>query len=475
MKQFLYSKLGKTLVIAIMLLSTVCCAVSMSWGLAGLGAGMTGNILHPQPYAQSAEMIDQYLIPETHDFIEFQSTRQKFYKDGALDMNETVDISDLNAGIYKANKNPDLTYTLQALSDFYYTSDYVFLAWILENRDGLTMDENGEDSYYDAENGELIPPGDASQDTAPVYGDAAVPTGHETILYDNILYNFSMVDIDTSRDRNGNDRITLNYYPELYNVLYNNIRPLEMQSIKNAAGGTIADYAQQNLYTVSILDQYTNLLYAAEKAATLNDYGKYYNTNAMIWLQRTEDGQVFTNVDSWSTYDLAKVENDYQRQFSDKDGTTNSGYYCAYEDTNSHTTLYGDSANQATSHLGLTSSVSGQANELLGDGNYNLFIGLNPEYPVKDTAMVNQAFYQQYAAHEPFGKNALPAGIIFAALFVFMLILTILQTGHIKEDNAIHTTAMEKFPIELLVIIDIVLWVILLVSVSLPLRWAYTY
>ncbi|MBE6010253.1 MAG: HAMP domain-containing histidine kinase [Lachnospiraceae bacterium] len=478
MKKLLYSTPGKILVIAIMLFSAVCCAVSMSWGIIGLGAGMTGNILHPQPYAKSAEMIDQYLIPETHDFISFQSTRQTFYKDGALDMNETVDISDLNAGIYKANKNPDLTYTLKDLRDFYYTSDYVFLAWILENRDSLIMDENGDDGYYDEEGGEIIPPDDSLQDNKPVYGDTAVPTGYETVLYDNILYDLSTVYIDTARDRNGNDRIRLNYYPELYNVLYNNVRPLELQSIQNAAGGTIADYAQQNLYTVSILDQYTNLLYAAEKAATLGDYSKYYATNAMIWLQRTEDGQIFTNVDAWNSYDLSNVEKDYQMQFagSTKDAKADSScYYCAYNDTNSNTTLFGDSEYQASAHLGLTSSTLGQANELLGEGHYNLFIGLNPEYPIKDTAMVNNAFYQQYSDHEPFGKNALPAGIIFAGLFIFMLVLTVLQTGHIKEDNAIHTTAMEKFPIELLVIIDIVLWVVLLVSVSLPLRWAYTY
>lgn len=477
MKQFLYSKLGKALVIVIMLLSAACCAISMSWGIIGLNVGMTGNILHPQAYAKSAEMIDQYLIPETHDFISFQSTRQKFYKDGVLDMNETVDISDLNAGIYKENKNPDLTYTLKDLNDFYYTSDYVFLAWILENRDTLIMDENGDDVYYEAENEEMIP-GKTEQNTASVYGDAAVPTGYETILYDNILYDFFMVEIDTARDRNGNDRITLNYYPELYNVLYNNIRPLEMQSIKNAAGGTIADYAQQNLDTVSILDQYTNLLYAAEKASTLSDYSKYYGTNAMIWLQRTEDGQIFTNIAAWSTYDLAQVEKNYQVQFADStknDQIDSACYYCAYEDTNSHTTLFGDSEYQAASHLGLTSSVSEQANELLGEGHYNLFIGLNPEYPIKDTAMVNHAFYQQYAEHEPFGGNALPAGIIFAGIFIFMLVLTVLQTGHVKEDNDIHTTAMEKFPIELLVIIDIVLWAILLISVSLPLKWAWTY
>ena len=59
--------------------------------------------------------------------------------------------------------------------------------------------------------------------------------------------------------------------------------------------------------------------------------------------------------------------------------------------------------------------------------------------------------------------NVFAAMWVFLALAIVMLVLVALQTGRKPEDDKIHPVLMDRFPIELLMLKDIILWTLLVV------------
>ena len=493
MRKCLYSTIGKILVIAIMLISAVCIATSAAWAFSGLRVDMRQNIFFPKSYEASSEMVSDYLFTETDDLIMENATINRYFKDGSLDLTETLDISDLNAGIAKPDKNPVLTYSLADLNTFYESAGYVYLSWILQNDYRLVRYSEASGDYgYEEETYDPI------TDPLTVYGPDATATDRTALSYEEAVYGITDENFNVERPQNGDSRITILCYPELYNVMYNNGLALEKKYLPNAAGSTIAEYAQQNLETFSILDAYKNLVTAAQKVHELTQYTAPDESNAMIWLKNTNSGTVYTNIDAWNEKSLNQVRTGYSAYIdasaTDQDDAgknTEKGCAIIYDGTTKTTDQIAPATKdksafyQSEELLMLRDHTLVNATDFLEDGTWQFFIGLDPTYPANDAARSNAAIYEQFAQKQPFGHNALPAAVIAGILFIVMLILSVIQTGHRAEDAdrtatepdcnlpeyanekyasrriGIHTTQMERFPIELLVIIDIILWLVL--------------
>ena len=59
--------------------------------------------------------------------------------------------------------------------------------------------------------------------------------------------------------------------------------------------------------------------------------------------------------------------------------------------------------------------------------------------------------------------NVFVATWVFLAIAIVMSVMIAMQTGRRPQDDEIHPVLMDKFPIELLMIKDIILWVVILV------------
>ncbi len=493
MKKLLYSKPGKILVVAIMLIAASCIAVSAAWAFSGIRVDMRQNIAYPKSYAASGEMVSDYLFTETDDLIMEKSTINQYCKDGNLDLAETIDISDLTSGIKKADKTPALTYSLADLNAFYESAGYVYLSWILEHNYELVRYSEAPGDYgYEEETT------DFASDPLAVYGPKATATDRTALSYEDAVYGITDENFSIERPQNGDPRITILCYPELYNVLYHNGLAIEKQYLKNASGSTIAEYAQQNLETFSILDAYKNLIEAAKKVHELTQYTAPEASNAMIWMKNTDSGTVYTNINAWNEKSLDQVQTEYSAYLDaattdaiDAGDSTENGCAVIYDGTTKTTDQIAPAAQskgafyQSEELLMLRDHTLVNASDFLEDGTWQLFIGLDTTYPANDAAKSNAAIYEQFAQKQPFGHHAIPAAIIAGIIFIVMLILSVIQTGHLPEDAdctatepdcnlpeyqttkypsrriGIHTTQMERFPIELLVIIDIILWLVL--------------
>ena len=494
MKKFLYSGIGKVIVIAAMLASITCVAISAAWMISGLSFGMQGNVLQPQLYPQTTEVVNGYLIPEVHDFLDNVKLSEKYLKKGTLDKKQTIDISDLNAGINNKKKTPELTYTLEELIRFQESAGYVYLNYLLNNRYSfmLTEDQEIEDGnteevavgseeslsddgtvYASDENAGVIGE-DNTQGSAfgkKVYGPKAKAFERRSILYQDIVTEIESDDVNPKRSRNGDERVTFYTYDNQFNVLYNNGLSLEKKYIRNATGGMIADYALANLDDVSILDCYTYLLQAAKEVARLNKEGQSGSSNAVIWLKRSSDGKVFTNYSACQSMDLEKMQSYYEDKLVNTAGEQDEDrIFIAYDEKKDSTSLGGGNQKSMDALVYLKDIMLKDTLPGVFGANdtWQLFVGLNTNWPVKDSGQMNNELYDAYKTAEPFGQNAIPAAIIAAACFIFTMILTILQTGHNSRDNEIHTTPMERFPIELLFVKDIILWLVWLgLSISI--------
>mgnify|MGYP007043986697 CR=1 FL=1 len=112
--------------------------------------------------------------------------------------------------------------------------------------------------------------------------------------------------------------------------------------------------------------------------------------------------------------------------------------------------------------------------DVLGDGNWKIFVGLDTNYHCKTSPSyfdsMFYAFYKNTSEQLTFqgasGEkqiNVFVAMWVFLALAIVMLVLIGVQTGRRPEDDEIHPVLMDRFPIELLMLKDIILWTLLVV------------
>lgn len=241
---FLFSKGMKILTAVVLLLS-----IGVFTAGASILSGLFGNGLRWEDIGQNGQMVYEETSQcgaKVAQFVSRISEAAKFggpfISDGRLDLEKTVDITNLGAGKKEQDKNT--TYTVESLRELLYSGD------IDQIRDGLYQAENG---YYGA-----------AADTSES-GEAEI----ENEFSSQFQYLFTVGQ-------------------ELENEL-----PL--------SGKKLAEYASENTEDVSLLDLYKNLVDAGEQ---LNNYLSVQShldgeTNVMYLVKNTDTNEIFTNVPSW--------------------------------------------------------------------------------------------------------------------------------------------------------------------------------
>lgn len=185
-------------------------------------------------------------------------------------------------------------------------------------------------------------------------------------------------------------------------------------------------------------------------------------TNIVFYLYDKENNTVYTNIEEWGRFSLGRVYQNYGNyrgaDASDCFLVVNSASG-SEDDSDLSSQISADAVSELNSGLlnDIWEVLSVRNEDNVGD--YQLFVGLNSTYPVRDSW--SYGYHQLYESYAESIFSQWPY-IFFAALgiMIWMLILVGRQAGHNSGDREIHLKSIDRFPIEIWVVVDVVLVVI---------------
>lgn len=475
-KKRLYAKWAKFLTVAVLTASSLLTGLAGMRIVQGLQYGMTiSEIAQGTSYEESSTAAT-YLYTEAEVLIDSWQTQDIFCSGGtAYDETQTIDIANLSAGVDNEQKDPDTTYVLADLAEFYGSNNYYRLQFLVDSAEAYAL-EWGESEVTDNLNVEndTETEAEAEYDTdaaTSTYtytdddGFIVIDADYEEMGPDATVYDREIVYLDgDTLDETGDAGVPYRFkiYSTADNILYNNGIELEEQSILSVSGTTLAELARSTQDTnspISLESCYTLLIDAADQ---LSDYFLSHesvdtNTNAMLYLKNTDTGKVYTNISDWQSLELWEIQNIYGNEYYDTNETGGLFFSCYYDEEDSpvrewtgvHIDAYGD-------------VLLADAEENLGLGTWEIYLALDTTWPLTtSSSYTDMQVFQWWNENSPFGSlNVLFLFFAALALAAFMLILLSCQTGHRQGDQDIHPVPMDRFPIEIMVLMDILLWFI---------------
>jgi len=482
-KKRFYAKWAKVLVVAVLTVSSLLTGLAGMRIVQGLQYGMTiSEVAHGTSYEQSSTAAT-YLYTEAEVLLDSWQTQDIFCSGGtAYDETQTIDIANLSAGVDNEQKDPDTTYVLADLAEFYGSNNYYRLQFLLDYAEVYALEWGesevtsetaaADDTAVEAE-AEYGTDTAALTDTYTVAdGDVVTDADYEEMGPDTTVYDTETVyldgdtpDADYAMDETGDEGVPYRFkiYCTADNILYNNGIELEEESILSVSGTTLAELARSTQDTnspVSLEDCYTLLIDAADQLSDyfLSQESVDTNTNAMLYLKNTDTGKVYTNISDWQSLELWKIQNIYGNEYYDTNETGGLYFSCYYDEegspvrewTGDHIDAYGD-------------VLLADAEENLGSGTWEIYLALDTTWPLTtSSSYTDMQVFQWWNENPLFGLVVNPVFVFVAALALaaVMLILLSCQTGHRREDADIHPAPMDRFPIEIMILMDILFWFI---------------
>lgn len=178
-------------------------------------------------------------------------------------------------------------------------------------------------------------------------------------------------------------------------------------------------------------------------------------TNVVFYAKNMDTHTVYTNVEEWGKMSLQSVGNNYQ-QFRD---SNDRGCFYVLKDEADAPNLEPEISDEAAALLdrNLAGDVWGTLNDISEEGcsSYQLFVGLDLNYPARDSW--SYAYHQLYQTYQE-GPAFVPV-VFFAALGIMIVMLVLLgrQAGHNSQDREIHLKLIDRFPIEAWIVVDAIL------------------
>lgn len=457
-RKIFYSVWMKILLTILMLICAGLTAFCGAWMLIGIREGnMTmQEVIHPVPYEESSAAAS-YLSHEAEEQISELLSVDQMLSGQAYDASLTVDISNLDAGVSNGQKDANLEYTLGDLAEFYNSDGYKLLKWIREDVGVYTYDE-----WYDTYSDE-----DTSEDDAAAAMAAQTETGTENnpeaytepqpvdVVTESLDEDADFADMGFS---DALRNYSVKCYTNEEDVLYGNGIEIEKNYLLPVNGISLAEYTRRNGQESMLSEYYDDLLDAAKRAAASENSGTVEESNAFLYLRNTGTGEVYTNVSDWSGYSsLAALTS------SDEMNSLAAYVYC-FEDVS-------DVTAKGSSEL---SSIAGTLQSCVydqfgSDDSWEILVGLDAKYSVKDSisyyrSMFDSAYLELGA--NPFLGNAFLLFWVFLGFAGFFLILMGCQTGRRAEGDRIHSVMMDRFPIELLFLRDLICWILIFAFAS---------
>ena len=476
-KKHFYSAWAKTLTIAVLLVAGGLTGICAGWSLVGLHAGMNVHeIMNPVPYEES-QRAERYVKRELQSQLDKFSSENKILAGNAYNGDLTVDISRLSDGVNAENKDQNLEYKLSDLDAFYNSDGYPLLRWLTQTKHEYVYDAYEEDDETDnsdneasMSNTDITTESSVQSTTDPSASDIPEPVNIETV---DVSDWFD--DSDGSTGDNRHPEAYDSYQVFCYNngpeVLYVNGINIEQKFIKNINGVTLAAYANENNQLNLLSGYYEELLDAASQVHDMvnqtQDIQKQFdNTNVYVYLLNEDDGSVYTNVPAWNTADQMSLDQ-LEEQYLTKDySAEGKSLYLMLDEAS------GEEGYASVNFM--AEEIKGLISDSMGDGNWRLFAGLDTNYHCRTSQSYYDSMY--YAAYQDissqiafnFGAgehriNVFAAMWVFLAIAIVMIVMIAMQTGRRPQDDEIHPVPMDKFPIELLMIKDIILWVVVFV------------
>ncbi|MCD8157249.1 MAG: HAMP domain-containing histidine kinase, partial [Clostridiales bacterium] len=494
-KKKFYAIPAKIIVIAVLSAASFLAGLAGMRLLQGHWIGMTmPDMAQMSDYENSSEAAN-YLYREGSTILSTLQNENNFCSYGsAYGETDTIDIMNLSAGVDNLDKNPETTYTLAALAAFYGTEGYYELRALVDFCDDFTIYgcDPSAGCIYTVDitsdgNSSLSMVGFEEDDTPEEETEADVTDEAYDETESNATdraYDETEVFVDYTDDYDvlesegmGSDAtevgtISVEIYSvsdELYetitsdwevsvygnsdNVLYNNgIKIEEEYGLMTAAGFTLADYVVSEADSVSLWDCYSQMLSAARQ---LNSYlSGTEETNALLYVRNISTDTVYTNVDAWKNRSIDQVETLY---LADTEATGTGTYYYCKETKNAQETtisLMGDVDSLETYGQLLLSELRSA-----GSGYYEIFLGLDTNYPLRtSSSYTTMREFEEWNQSNPFYPfNTVLVFFAMLGLTVLMLVFAVQQTGRAAEDEEIHPAGMDRFPLELMMLGDLLL------------------
>lgn len=346
-----------------------------------------------------------------HRLPELVLAGEPFTTGGELDLKKKVDITNLS-GDEKKNKNT--TYTVD---DIIQMED----DGIISQLESLLFDVRN--SYYERDEygyGEKFDGGEISEE--PDNGIGVTGSGETAVE-------------GSSADEDGETESGWKY-SQAFMELYTRGKELEIRLPQSKI--SLAEYANENPESISLMDLYQSLVEAGEQ---LNQYRSICDelgqeSNIMYMVKNTDSGTVYTNLSAWKNgYDESAVEGIDRTMFF-RGVKKNSGWVSAEASTDAEKFLeeyYGNI------------DITGENEEIV--------IMLNSDYPVNDRFSDAQAYYQKFAK---WGKWMLTCAIMSMLIGIVALILMTIQAGRTRDDRELHKGMGDSIPTEVMMAVIVI-------------------
>lgn len=367
-----------------------------------------------------------------------QQYEEQFMADGELNLNQTVDITKLDQGISCKEKDPSTTYTLKQLSHIYDSAE--LSTWLCE------LEENSVSTLYEME-----------------YEDEAAYTD-ETSLDGEMWTADAMLE----KRKAFQEMLEGMEQPELLKKTYSDefiymyYHADEMEIELPESGERLADYALKNPDEISLMELYTQLR-DAELAVgefrqemsrgVIDDQHEYRNSmNTMYYVQDLENDRIYTNVDEWKELNYQSVVNSLTGE------QKNAMYTYQWRDGGRTNALMGDSAFSRN-----LSKRLGRDGEYYTSDTENVLVLLDTTLPYEDVIA------QQSQVYMPMTKLAKLFPVLLVASVIGCILTTVLfcmwmgRRRYVQDETGAYIEVerpVQKVPIEVLIVIDIVLIII---------------
>ena len=389
---------------------------------------------------------------------------RRFQKDGILNGNMEIDIThnevwqDGSAALDEISLNPETSYTLAQIQEFYnngYADKLEQLYWDYQNNNysntlsGETLEEASEYTYDDygyysrlsrnylEEGGseytkeEMQKAVDAALESENSSAEAS--KGNQEIkLTDREIQLAKRVQELSSRD--------VTTVSDAFLYLFENGEELENQYAKTVAGETLAEYAARSKGDVSLQELYSSLM------ETVNAYSSYishveftdktYENSNLRYYIKDDSGNIFTNVSEWrdkgpdENLDLHEVYIQYQRK-------------------NGVMTDVKQGAGDTQAGIYLKNILS---NRVILDQNETVYLGLDTSFPYHDDIYQSAKTFDTYM---PWARMLIVLLIVSVALWLILLVLGTIQSGHNAYDDTIRLYKADRMPSELTFILGL--------------------
>lgn len=491
---------ARVLVITLIFISTTCIVAGVFLAGRALNTGVDlVDAIQKVPFENTSYAV-RSIVSDGVSALEEDLSENQFKTDGSYDLTQTVDITKLGAGVSGTNKDDATSYTLGDLQKLYQDKNALNgLQSLLENAGEENYGESlitwqlqgtyGIDNFYTDQEGNLYASAGmgevgSTNEAEEILNEATeselrfykiAPDGTAARFNSNIDADANLTWIDDTEalgrlsvnldEVNWDQNIPFDYsnYGETFWYLYTNGRQYE--NVLPQSGETLAVYALKHPNDVSIMDTYQELVNAAIEAGNALEADETEQSSvaqtdtplAYYWFCDMDSGETYTNNPDWSganeSYDAIKASLQHDTELT-------AGGFCT---TQSEWDVWTSDALSGNAKEEMRDMLSMEDHEVLSErAYYQIIVSMNKDLldsgEYYDYFSDYAVYYSKYAGYVIPGVILIIGGAIAAIVF---FIIAIIQAGRRDETKNRYASAFARnIPIEILLAVDIVSWII---------------